>query len=108
MDLAIQQGKTITLRDEYDSFKTKTFEEGKYEARPLQLQSVRGGERIAPYYDLQTKKAFYKDNLQHFSPAERRLINPHYYKVDISEDLYKLKIGILDSLNKEIAGFRID
>jgi nicotinate phosphoribosyltransferase len=44
----------------------------------------------------------------HFSPSERRLINPHYYKVDISEDLYKLKIGILDSLNKEIAGFRID
>ena len=107
MDLAIQHGKTITIRDEYDSFKTKTFEEGTYDARPLQLQSVKGGERIAPYYDLQTKKAFYKDNLHHFSPAERRLINPHYYKVDISDDLYNLKMSIIGKLVKEIEEFDI-
>ena len=107
MDLAIQQGKTITIRDEYDSFKTKTFEEGHYDARPLQLQSVKAGERIAPYYSLEVKKAFYKDNLQHFSPAERRLINPHYYKVDISDALYDVKMSIIGKLVKEIESFQI-
>ena len=106
-DLAIQQGKTVTIRDEFDSFKTKTFEEGSYDARPLQLQSIKAGKRIAPYYDLQTKKAFYRDNLHHFSPAERRLINPHYYKVDISDALYDLKMSIIGKLVKEIDSFEI-
>ena len=96
------------MRDEYDSFKTKTFEEGTYDARPLQLQSVKAGVRIAPYYSLEHKKAFYKDNLNHFSPAERRLINPHYYKVDISDALYDMKMAIIGKLVKEIEDFSID
>ncbi len=108
LDLAIQQGKTITIRDEYDSFKSKTFEEGQYEARPLQLQSVKAGERIAPYYGLKEKKIFYKDNLHHFSPAERRLINPHYYKVDISDALYDTKMSIIGKLVKEIENFELE
>ena len=59
-------------------------------------------------HTLAEKRAFYKDTLNHFSPSERRLINPHYYKVDISEDLYQTKISILETLNKEIAAFKID
>ena len=48
------------------------------------------------------KKAYYNDTLSRFSPSERRLINPHYYKVDISDGLYNLKIDILNRLNAEI------
>ena len=105
MDLAIQHGKTITVRDEYDSYKTKTFEEGSYEARPLQHQVIAAGKRIVPTHTLQQKKAFYKDNLQHFSPAERRLINPHYYKVDISDALYDMKMSIIEKLVRQIEAF---
>ena len=54
------------------------------------------------------KKAFYNDTLAHFSPSERRLINPHYYKVDISDTLYDIKMSILSRLNKEISEFKID
>ena len=54
------------------------------------------------------KKAYYNETLAHFSPSERRLINPHYYKSDISDDLYRTKLSILDTLNKEIEGFSID
>ena len=54
------------------------------------------------------KKAFYKDNLHHLSPAERRLINPHYYKVDISDALYDVKMSIIGKLVKEIEEFKID
>ena len=107
MDLALQHGKTVTVRDEYDSYKYKTFEEGAYEARPLQHQAIAGGVRVAPTHTLQQKKIFYKDNLHHFSPAERRLINPHYYKVDISDDLYDCKMSIIGQLVKEIEAFDI-
>ncbi len=105
MDEAIQRGETVTLRDEYDAYKNKTFEAGAYEARPLQVQVIKGGRRVVPQHSLEQKKAFYKDNLHHFSPAERRLINPHYYKVDISDDLYDVKMGIIGKLVKEIEAF---
>ncbi len=105
---SIEAGEEFTIFDESDRFKHKTFEAGSYAWRTLQEPVIRGGARCCPVHTLQEKKAFYNDTLKHFSPSERRLINPHYYKVDISEDLYKLKIGILDNLNKEIAGFRID
>ena len=108
LDLAIQHRETITVRDEYDSFKYKTFEAGTYEARPMQHQVIADGKRVCPHHSLQQKKAFYKDNLHHFSPAESRLINPHYYKVDISDDLYDTKMRLIDDLVKQIQAFEID
>ena len=108
MDLAIQKGETITVRDEYDSFKYKTFEAGSYEARPLQHQAIANGKRVCPQHSLMQKKAFFKDNLHHFSPAETRLINPHFYKVDISDDLYDTKMRLIDDLVKQIREFEID
>ena len=106
-DLKLQLGKSVTVRDEYDSYKQKSFEEGSYEARPLQHQVIAGGVRVVPVHSLKEKKAFYKDNLHHFSPAERRLINPHYYKVDISDALYDTKMAILDKLTREIDSFQL-
>ena len=108
LDLAIQKGETITVRDEYDAYKYKTFEAGFYEARPLQHQAIADGVRVAPKHTLQQKKIFFKDNLHHFSPGERRLINPHYYKVDISDDLYDCKMQIISKLVKDIENFNID
>ena len=107
MDMALQHGETITVRDEYDSYKSKTFEEGAYEARPLQHQAIAKGVRVCPQHSLAQKKQFYQDNLHHFSPAERRLINPHYYKVDISDALYDVKMSIISKLVKEIEEFEI-
>ena len=105
LDIAIQHGETITVRDEFDSYKSKTFEQGAYDARPLQLQAIAKGVRVAPQHTLEQKKVFYQDNLHHFSAAERRLINPHYYKVDISDALYDVKMSIISKLVKEIEQF---
>ncbi|MBR4805763.1 MAG: hypothetical protein IK042_04625, partial [Bacteroidales bacterium] len=33
---------------------------------------------------------------------ERRLINPHIYKVDISDELYDLKMKLINNLIREI------
>ena len=107
MDMALQHGETLTVRDEYDFYKYKTFEQGSYEARPLQHQAIAKGVRVCPQHTLAQKKQFYWDNLFHFSPAERRLINPHYYKVDISDALYDTKMSIIGKLVKEIESFEI-
>ncbi|MDI9552076.1 MAG: nicotinate phosphoribosyltransferase [Bacteroidota bacterium] len=106
--MKIEGGETFTIYDEQDRYKFKTFEANSYTWRRLQDQIIRDGERCCPIHTLREKKAFYKDTLAHFSPSERRLINPHYYKVDISDDLWKTKLGILERLNAQIANLRID
>ena len=101
----IEAGETFTICDEHDRYKYKTFEAGAYHARPLQLKMMEGGRRIYPEEGLQVKRDYYRDNLSRFSPSERRLINPHYYKVDISDDLYNTKLDIIERLVKDIEAF---
>ena len=103
----IEAGETFTICDEYDRYKTKTFDKGAYKAEALQHKVVENGERCVPVHTLMEKKEYYNRTLSHFSPSERRLINPHYYKVDISDDLYNLKMGIINRLIKEIKDFKL-
>jgi nicotinate phosphoribosyltransferase len=102
----IEAGKTFTICDEYDRYKTKTFEEGNYKYYIMQKKVIENGVNCAPKYTLMEKKAYYNTTLMHFSPSERRLINPHYYKVDISDDLYNLKMSIITRLTQEIKNFK--
>jgi len=101
----IEAGETFTVCDEYDRYKNKTFEAGEYVALPLQHKVIEGGKRCAPSHTLLQKKEYYNQTLAHFSPSERRLINPHYYKVDISDDLYNLKMSIINRLVNEIKNY---
>ena len=103
----IEAGETFTVCDEYDRYKNKTFEAGTYKASVMQHKVIENGKRCAPVHTLAEKKAYYDETLMHFSPSERRLINPHYYKVDISDDLYNLKMNIIERLAQEIKVFRI-
>ncbi len=107
-DRKISSGRNFTIYDEIDRYKFKSFEKGGYTARPLQNEVIKDGKRVAPVHSLMEKKAFYEDTLHHFSPSERRLINPHYFKVDISDNLRDLKLKMIDKLNKEIEKFKID
>jgi nicotinate phosphoribosyltransferase len=103
----IEAGEEFTICDEFDRYKYKTFESGEYTALPMQHKVIENGVRIAPEHTLAEKKAYYDNTLAHFSPSERRLINPHYYKVDISDDLYNLKMGIINRIVKEIKEFKL-
>lgn len=104
----IEAGEEFTIFDEQDRFKHKTFGKGAYTYRALQLPVIKDGKRCEAPHTIQEKRDFYKDNLKHFSPTETRLINPHYYKVDISEELRAEKISILERINSQIEGFSID
>ena len=101
----IEAGEGFTVCNEYDRYLTKTFETGEYTALTMQHKVIENGVRCDTQYTLQEKKAYYNQVLMHFSPSERRLINPHYYKVDISDDLYNLKMGIIEKIVKEIKNF---
>ena len=103
----IEGGETFTIYDENDRYKFKTFEAGEYTARPLQHKIISEGTRCVPEHSLMEKKAYYDNTLRHFSQREKRLINPHYYKVDISDSLYDLKMEIINRLTKEINGFNL-
>lgn len=103
----IEAGEAFTICDEFDRYKSKTFEAGEYTASALQQKVIENGARCVPVHTLAEKKAYYDNTLMHFSPSERRLINPHYYKVDISNDLYNLKMSIIDRLVNEINNFSI-
>lgn len=103
----IENGEGFTVCDEYDRYKYKTFEPGEYTAFTLQHKVIENGTRCVPVHTLAEKKAYYDSTLAHFSPSERRLINPHYYKVDISDDLYNLKMSIINRLVSEIKDFRL-
>ena len=103
----IEAGESFTICDEYDRYKFKTFDAGDYKAFPLQHKVIENGHRCAPEHSLAEKKAYYNTTLAHFSPSERRLINPHYYKVDISDELYNLKMEIITRLVNEINNFKI-
>ena len=101
----IEAGEGFTVCNEHDRYLTKTFETGEYTALTMQHKVIENGVRCDQRYTLQEKKEYFNQTLMHFSPSERRLINPHYYKVDISDDLYNLKMGIIEKIVKEIKNF---
>jgi len=103
----IEAGREITICDEFDRYKYKTFVPGEYTAKALQVQIMKDGKRCVENRSLEEKRLYYKDNLSKLSPSERRLINPHYYKVDISDDLYNKKNEIMGQLVKEINDFKL-
>lgn len=107
MERKILSGRTITLRDEFDRTKRKMFHEGEYTARPLQELFIADGNDIHVEPTIMEKKAYFNATLNAFDPSERRLINPHYYKVDISDDLYNKKMEIIQRLDSEIENFSL-
>lgn len=105
LESAMLKGATFTIRDEYDRYKNKTFFAGSYEITPLQENVMLDGRETLVRRLLSDKKQYFNETLAAFDASEKRLINPHYYKVDISDDLYDTKMRILNRLNKEIEEF---
>lgn len=103
----IEAGEEFTIYHELDHYKFKTFEKGSYSYESLQVQVISKGNDVSAKYSLKEKKAYFEQTLHRFSPSERRLINPHYYKVDISDQLKACKLAILERINKQIADFKL-
>jgi len=99
---AIEEGKEILLRDEYDQTRKTTYGEGSYVAEKLQHKVMENGKRLRPDTTAQEKRDRYLSELSCMNPTERRIINPHYHKVDISDDLYDLKMKLIYTIKEEL------
>lgn len=107
MERKLLAGETVEIFDEFDRFKHKTLYKGEYQVRPMQHLVIENGKDVHQEHTLAQKKEYFQQVLHDFDASERRLINPHFYKVDISDALYNLKIEILDRLNREINDFKL-
>ena len=102
MSQKIENRESFTIRDEFDDTKITFFEKSSYEFKTLQSKVMENGKNCNKIYTTHQKRDYYLSNLHSLNETQRRLINPHFYKVDISDDLYDLKNSLIDSLIKEI------
>lgn len=98
----IESGKDIVIRHEWDATKVTKFKGGEYSYKVLQKKVIDGGKLIVEFKPLKERREYYLQNLASFNPTQVRIINPHFYKVNISDDLYNLKSKIINSLIEEI------
>ena len=99
-------GKDITIRDEKYDFKFSDLKEGSYSVKKLTRTYVKDGEVITDEYeklfDVLGSQKYYLESLEKISAERKRLENPHKYKVDLSENLIKLKYDMIKTIQSEI------
>ncbi|MDR1832325.1 MAG: nicotinate phosphoribosyltransferase [Fusobacteriaceae bacterium] len=98
----LAKNATIKIRDEKYEFKNSTLKAGSYTSKKLTQTYVKGGEIIRENYealfDILASQRYYFDNLTTLSKERQRLENPHNYKVDLSNDLIRLKYGLIKEI----------
>ncbi len=102
----IEAKEELHIQNEFDETQRKCFPKGSYEYKTLQQQTIKDGKICYEDVDIDKKREYYLTNLNSFNITERRLINPHVYKVDISDELYDLKMGLVNNLIKEISDLK--
>ena len=98
----IECGAELRITDENDETKYTTFPAGSYSFRPLQELVYENGCIREDSRTIFEKRDYYKANLASLNRTQTRIINPHYYKVDISDDLYDLKMQLINRLIHQI------
>ena len=64
-------------------------------AEPMLVKQMEDGKRLLPEPKLKDLQQEVKENLKAFHPTYLRLINPHIYKVSLSQQLKNLKFGLI-------------
>lgn len=100
------KGKDITIRDEKYDFKFSNLKEGGYSIKKLTRKYVIDGEVMSEEYkklfDVLGSQKYYLESLEKISAERKRLENPHKYKVDLSEDLIRLKYDMIKTIQSEV------
>ncbi len=89
----------ITIIAEHNRLAQTTFPAKSYYIRPLLVPMMIDGEltdEVSPdSYRIIEARDFLYENMRLFSEEHLRLKNPHLYKVDLSYDLYQMKLQLL-------------
>jgi len=94
-DETFDTDKPLTIFHPIETWKKTTFH--KHSMRDLMTDIIRNGELVYDFPKLEEVKAYTKKSLSEFSEEHKRLINPHIYKVDLSDKLYALKHKLIHS-----------
>ena len=98
----IEAGEELYITDEADETKYTIFPAGSYTYKVLQELAYDNGQIFEDERSIFEKRDYYRSNLASLNETQRRIINPHYYKVDISDDLYDLKMRLINRLIHQI------
>jgi nicotinate phosphoribosyltransferase len=71
---------------------------------PLLKPVMQGGRAVVEFPDLQILQGRTRSNLESLDHTYTRLINPHVYKVSLSERLKDLKFGLIAEYEKGTGG----
>jgi len=86
----------LTMTHEHDRLKKTTFE--KYEARELHVKVFEKGNQVYTSPSLVEIRDYAQNEMDKFWCEYKRMVNPHIYKVDISDRLYALKQEFLSGV----------
>ena len=92
----IDESKPLTLTHPTERWKSITFDN--YIIKSLHEDIIKGGKLVYKFPKLSEIKKFAKDDLESFWDEYKRLDKPHVYKVDLSDELYKLKNAMLEKI----------
>ena len=98
-DEVVDDTKPLTLFDPIETWKKHEAEN--FRVEPLQHTIVKGGKLVYEFPALTDVRAFSKEQLSKFWEEYLRLDVPQLYKVDLSQKLHTLKIGMIDSIRQK-------
>ena len=98
-DEVIDESKPLTITHPIETWKKMTFEN--YKTRELTIPVVSGGKVVYKMPSLKEIAAYAKRETATFWDEYLRIDSPHIYKVDLSDNLLKLKTDMLSKIRKE-------
>ena len=90
--------KPFTVYHPIERWKKITFEN--YKVRELTVKVIENGKLVYKLPSLKEIAAYAKAEMDSFWEEYKRIDQPHIYKVDLSDELYKLKSDMLDKIRR--------
>ena len=90
--------RPLTIYDPVNTWKSMTLTD--YTMKELQVKVFEGGKRVYNSPSLQQIQQHCQDDLDTFWDQYKRLLNPHRYKVDLSDSLWMLKNSMLQNYRR--------
>ena len=90
--------KPLTIYDPVNTWKSMTLTD--YTMKELQVKVFENGKRVDESPSLQEIQQHCQDDLDTFWDQYKRLLNPHRYKVDLSDSLWMLKNSMLQNYRR--------
>ena len=99
-DEKIEEGKSYTFYHPDNEWQSFTFEP--YEVRSLLVKMIEGGKIIVEQPSLKETRNFAMEEVERLDSTSKRLLNPHIYKVSLTENLKKLKLETFKRLKDKL------